>query len=64
MIAHPFGVAGLLVDAAGSIGLLRFTAVLDAGAPRPYAKHLRVYRLSFLALTLGFVLQLIDMIVT
>ena len=79
MIAHPFGVAGLLVDAVASIGLLKFTADLDAGSSishepqsprsasselrRPYLRHIRAYRFAFFALTVGFLLQLIDLLI-
>jgi hypothetical protein len=78
-MAHPFGIAGLIVNTLSAIGLLTFTRFPDAGSPltheqlqsvrspeqrRRYAWKVRGYRGSLIALAIGFALQLVDLIVT
>lgn len=79
MIPHPFGVAGLLLNSAAAVGLLKFTSNPDANAGlphdtlrslrttmpelrRPYQRAVLGWRLSLVALALGFLLQLLDLL--
>ncbi len=76
-MAHPFGIAGLIVNTLSAVGLLIFTSKPDAGSPltheqlqsvrspaqrRQYFWKVWGYRGSFAALALGFVLQLLDLL--
>lgn len=80
MIRHPFGFAGLILNTAGALGLLKYTADPDAGAVLshdqlqslrsvnralrwPYTRKVWAYQACLIALALGFVLQLADLLI-
>lgn len=77
-VPHPFGIAALVLTTASGLGLLRFTgkpksqltpeqlsSVLP-GMPlsvrRHYAIEIWGYYLSFVALALGVIFQLLDLL--
>ena len=78
MIAHPYGVAGLVVNTLGAFGLLFFRPNPFAGGgltaeqiasvvPKVYAQYqweIRAYRASVVAMAIGFILQLVDLLIT
>lgn len=78
MIAHPFGIAGLIVNTVSAFGLLYFRPNPFANSTltrdqlfsvardhyERYIREMRLYRASVFGMAVGFVLQLIDLLVT
>jgi hypothetical protein len=77
-MAHPIGIAGLIINTLSAIGLLTFTRYPDAGSPltheqlqsvrtpaqrRQYVLRVWGYRGSLIALAVGFGLQLVDLLI-